>query len=481
MNLVKKDEEIADLKASLKAGTTKMDANQATHDAAMEMLNKEKDALQKKIGNLEERIAANQQYIKQVYSNFSEKISNLQAEGVVEKIRADKCEKGKGDLSNLLELAKKNEISLHESLAKAKAAAAAAATDAAKAIKNHMIHAEKMGNIEGALALDEDLSKYKKDADEANSIAQSATNNANTIMITHGLSRFKKSDKATSTPAVTEPSVTPRSSVKVALDAKHTKGLGSTNHTPHSSVKVALDAKHTRGLGSITTKAPSSTTSSYTPPSSASITLALVLQQIKKGTSASFTGLLKEDISTFSAKEKLEFNKSPIVTFIKNNTSSSEFYKTTTLSALPPGDGNPATITYFQKVWSDIYNAQTKKKNVGTKSVPYVGSNNAFRSFIYNLFKAYTNQYTVSTLPPTATVKEKAKVVYLIFRQYIGDIKILNNPNDVTLGTYKDTIFNMLHITEQGLVDYATGVIIKVPQYTKSASVKGKVTEILAP
>jgi hypothetical protein len=438
--LIKKEQEIADLTASLKAGASKKGADQAAKDASIEMLNKEKEALQKKILALEERILANQQYIEKTYSDFSGKIASLQGDLAAETMRADTCEKGKGGLENLLELANKNEISLKDSLAEAKAAAAAAAAAEAKCIEDKkLIQAKRDGDAAKIAQLEKDLERYKKDADAARAEAQSAIDTANTIRANcQKPAPPPPAPKPTPPPPPPPPPPTPKP-------------------TPPPSPKPDPTPPPAPGNYGL-------------PNDDPSITLALILQQIKRGTSAIFTGLIKQDISKFSATDKAKFNDSPIVKFIKENSSSSDFYKSTQLLRLPPGKADiAATVTYFQKLWSDIYTAQTKKKNVGTKSVPYIGSNNAFRTFIYKFLRAYTNHYNVENI---TDLNAKAARVYNIFKPYIFDIKMIN---------YNDNIFKMLKIDTDGLIDYSAKIIDKVPVYKKSTNTKGKISEIPAP
>jgi len=179
-------------------------------------------------------------------------------------------------------------------------------------------------------------------------------------------------------------------------------------------------------------------------------TIRAILDQIKRGNGATLQDVIKEDITSMSPADKSSLKTSPIARFITIYKPNSTFFKSSKLADMPPPDGDKGNAAYYQQVWSDIHSSLVKKPN----------PNKFLHDFICKLFKSYVEQYNIGDLPPTATPQEKAPQVLPFFKQYIGDIKLFKDATNPAAGIDKQTLYQMLNITDAKLTEYInTGIL----------------------
>jgi len=168
------------------------------------------------------------------------------------------------------------------------------------------------------------------------------------------------------------------------------------------------------------------------------LTIANILQQIKKGTSALPENIARVVISNY---KDIDVKTAPIIEFVRQYQPSYDFFKSptiTTLSSSTPKEGDSASTTAYRAIWNDIWTAIKPKKNIGVTKPPYTNSMYFLRDFIYKFFRAYVKQYSTD---PTKLVK--------LFDTYIGSITV--GPSL----TSQTPIFTLLKITPGKLIAYA--------------------------
>ena len=175
------------------------------------------------------------------------------------------------------------------------------------------------------------------------------------------------------------------------------------------------------------------------PLGTTALTIANILQQIKKGTSALPENIARVVISNYN--KDIDVKTAPIIKFIQEYQSSYDFFKSptiTTLSNSNPKEYDSASITAYTAIWNDIWTAIKPKKNIGVTKPPYTKSMYFLKDFIYKLFRAYIKQYGTD-------FKELEK----LFDTYIGNIKV--GPSLAS----QTPIFTLLKITPGKLIIYA--------------------------
>ena len=246
--------------------------------------------------------------------------------------------------------------------------------------------------------------------------------------------------------------------------AHHTLKVHHTTKTRHTLKTHHTLKVHTLAHTPAPKPKPKAVAKVYEPLETTTKTLAMILQQIKRGTGAMIKEVIKHDIETFSAEDVNELNKSPIAKFIKQYESSSTFFKSAEIFKIPPPENTPASKAYYTKIWSDIYTALKPIKNAGISSPPYIKTYIFLKKFIFELFKAYLEQYRIGGLPDDATISEKAAKLHPDFQENIGDIILLKDSTHPAAGTVKKNLYDMLFIKHEELTAYAEGKLPKVPE-----------------
>ena len=196
------------------------------------------------------------------------------------------------------------------------------------------------------------------------------------------------------------------------------------------------------------------------------------MKQVKGG-GTTLRSIIKDDISTYSQSIQSELQgktpqqknlilerlvkATPVGKFITTYAVQSDKFKGATIISEAYSE-NPDTSPevkkfHFNAVFTAIWNSF--KTQVKPPDDALLNARNFFRKFIFELFKAYVNQYDIEG---AATIDDKIEKVLPDFDTYIGSIVVSTVQNKGgKFITVNSPIFTMLNIDDDMLTKIAKG------------------------